>query len=87
MKQTKVTLRSRPISQNRRSLYLDYYPPIRTAEMKMSRRQSLGIYIFEKPRNSMQKQHNEEMLAKAELIRCYRVSELINHNIDYIGPE
>ena len=87
MKQTKVTLRSRPISQNRRSLYLDYYPPIRTAEMKMSRRQSLGIYIFEKPRNSMQKQHNEEMLAKAELIRCYRVSELINHNIDYIGPD
>lgn len=35
----------------------------------------------------MQKLHNEEILAKAELIRCYRVAELINRNIGYIGPE
>ena len=35
----------------------------------------------------MQKLHNEEILAKAELIRCLRVAELINRNIGYIGPE
>lgn len=87
MKQTKVALRSRPISRNRRSLYLDYYPAIRNAEMKTIRQETLGIYIFDKPRSSMQKLHNEEILAKAELIRCYRVAELINRNIGYIGPE
>lgn len=76
MKQTKVALRSRPISRNRRSLYLDYYPAIRNAEMKTIRQETLGIYIFDKPRSSMQKLHNEEILAKAELIRCYRVAEL-----------
>ena len=85
MKQTKVALRSRPISRNRRSLYLDYYPAIRNAEMKTIRQETLGIYIFDKPRSSMQKLHNEEILAKAELIRCYRVAELINRNIGYIG--
>ena len=84
MKQTKVALRSRPISRNRRSLYLDYYPAIRNAEMKTIRQETLGIYIFDKPRSSMQKLHNEEILAKAELIRCYRVAELINRNIGYI---
>lgn len=57
MKQIKVALRSRPISRNRRSLYLDYYPAIRNAEMKTIRQETLGIYIFDKPRSSMQKLH------------------------------
>ena len=36
MKRVKVTLRSRPISGGRRTLYLDYYPAVRVPEtMKM----------------------------------------------------
>lgn len=44
---SKVSLRQRPIKNDRLSLYLDYYPAIRNPRtMKMSRREYLGFYIF-----------------------------------------
>ena len=44
---TNVTLRQKPLRNDRISLYLDYYPAIRNPyTMKMSRREFLGIYIF-----------------------------------------
>ena len=42
---TNVTLRQKPLRNDRISLYLDYYPAIRNPyTMKMSRREFLGIY-------------------------------------------
>jgi hypothetical protein len=44
---TKVTLRKKGISKGRKSLYLDFYPPIlhpKTGEP--TRREFLGMYIF-----------------------------------------
>ena len=44
----KVTLRQKPISGNRRSLYLDYYPAIINPDTgKPTRREFLGLYIHE----------------------------------------
>ena len=43
---TKVTLRSKPISGNRESLYLDFYPSIIDKDGKETRRQFLGLYLF-----------------------------------------
>ena len=44
---TNVTLRQKPLRNDRISLYLDYYPAIRNPyTMKMSRREFLGIYIW-----------------------------------------
>jgi len=64
MKRVKVTLRSRPISGGRRTLYLDYYPAVRVPEtMKMIRQETLGMYIYQKPKSATQKQYNEAMLA------------------------
>ena len=49
---TNVTLRQKPLRNDRISLYLDYYPAIRNPyTMKMSRREFLGIYIYAKPKN------------------------------------
>ena len=46
---TNVTLRQKPLHNDRMSLYLDYYPAIRNPyTMKMSRREFLGIYIYAK---------------------------------------
>ncbi len=46
MRLTKVTLRRRPISKGRQTLFLDYYPAVRDPEsMKMMRWEYLGIYI------------------------------------------
>ena len=53
---TNVTLRQKPLRNDRISLYLDYYPAIRNPyTMKMSRREFLGIYIYAKPKNEQQK--------------------------------
>ena len=43
---TKVTLRSKPISGNRLTLYLDYYPPVPHPETgKATRREFLKLYL------------------------------------------
>ena len=75
---TNVTLRQKPLRNDRISLYLDYYPAIRNPyTMKMSRREFLGIYIYAKPKNEQQRMFNQDMLNKAEAIRCIRVQSLI----------
>ena len=61
MAASKVTLRKRAVRDNKLSLYLDYYPPIRIPEtMKESRRESLGIYIYKSPKNQMELERSEE---------------------------
>ena len=78
---TNVTLRQKALRNDRISLYLDYYPAIRNPyTMKMSRREFLGIYLYAKPRNEQQRMFNQEMLNKAEAIRCIRVQSLINRS-------
>jgi len=70
---TKVKLRQKKISKGRKSLYLDFYPPIPHPETgKPTRREFLGLYIFEKPKTPFDKQHNSETLKIAESIRQKR---------------
>lgn len=69
----KVSLREKKINNGRKSLYLDFYPPIphpKTGEP--TRREFLGLYIFEKPKNPIDKQHNVETLKIGESIRQKR---------------
>ena len=62
-----VTLRTRKIKNGTHlSFYLDYYPGYRdAASMKVLRHESLGIYIFAKPRNQREREYNERMTEKA----------------------
>ena len=70
---TKVSLRQKKISKGRKSLYLDFYPPIPHPETgKDTRREFLGLYIFEKPKTPIDKTHNIENLKIAESIRQKR---------------
>ena len=70
---TKVSLRQKKISKGRKSLYLDFYPPIPHPETgKDTRREFLGLYIFEKPKTPIDKTHNLENLKIAESIRQKR---------------
>ena len=51
---TKVSLRQKKISKGRKSLYLDFYPAIPHPETgEPTRREFLGLYLFEKPKTSM----------------------------------
>jgi integrase len=70
---TKVALRQKKISKGRKSLYLDFYPPIPHPETgDPTRREFLGLYIFEKPKTPIDKQHNSETLKIGESIRQKR---------------
>ena len=70
---TKVTLRQKKISKGRQSLYLDFYPAIPHPETgEPTRREFLGLYIFEKPKTPIDKQHNAETLQIGESIRQKR---------------
>ncbi len=82
---TKVTVRQRAIRNDKISLYLDYYPAVRHPEtMIMSRREYLGIYIYAHPKNEMEREFNNDMLNKAEAIRCIRVQSLINEEFGFL---
>lgn len=73
---TKVKLRQKKISGGRKSLYLDFYPPIISQKTgKPTRRQFLKMYIFDDNKRS-NKRHNEETLRLAEMIRQKRENEL-----------
>jgi integrase len=78
----KVTLRQKKIRKERKSLYLDFYPAITHPETgELTRREFLGLYIFEKPKNYIDKQYNDEQLQKAELIKNERYKQF-NGNIE-----
>lgn len=80
-----VTLRTRPIKHGQLSFYLDYYPGYRDKEtMKVIRHESLGIYIYEKPKNRREREFNEQMTEKAEAIRCRRFDAIINERYDFL---
>ena len=64
---TKVTLRKKDISNNRQSLYLDFYPPI-IKDGKSTRREFLGMYVYAEPKKITEKNHNKETLSIAETI-------------------
>lgn len=84
---TKVTLRQKPISKGRQSLYLDFYPAIVNPQSgEPTRREFLNMYIFDKAKSPLDKQHNKETLQLAEQIRQKRENNLNKPEI-YTGYE
>lgn len=69
----KVTLRQKDITKGRKSFYLDFYPAVLNSETgKTTRREFLGLYTFNKPKNPIEKRHNTETIKVAESIRLQR---------------
>ena len=84
-----VTLRKRPIKNGTmQSLYLDYYPGYRDeSTMKVQRHESLGIYIYSKPKNQRERDYNDSMMEKGEAIRCRRFESVVNERYDFFDRE
>jgi integrase len=73
----KVKLRLKSISGKRHSLYLDFYPAIINLKTnELTRREFLGLYLYDKPKTNAEKQHNKEHQELAEQIRQKRDNEL-----------
>ncbi|PVY40849.1 site-specific recombinase XerD [Pontibacter virosus] len=85
---TKVALRRKPISKERLSLYLDFYPPIPHPDTgKLTRREFLGLFLFEKPKTQLEKHHNKETQALATNICAQRQLAIQNLNFGFLAKE
>ncbi len=73
-----VHLRKKKIANGKESLYLDFYPPIKGGDGKLTRREYLNKYIYENPKNVDEKLHNKENLIVAEGIKNKREKEILN---------
>ncbi len=83
----KVKLREKKISGNRKSLYLDFYPAIPHPETgEPTRREFLKMYLFDKAKNPIDKQHNKLTFQLAEQIRQKRENYLNKPEV-YTGYE
>lgn len=90
-----VTLRQKSIANGKASLYLDYFPEIVSPKTgKSTRREFLQLYIFDTPKNDVEKLHNKSTLAQADLIRSKRMTQIrdreygfkenITYSVDFI---
>ena len=84
-----VSLRTRKIKDGHMlSYYLDYYPGYRDeSTMKVIRHESLGIYIYAKPKNQTEQKYNLNLMARAEAIRCRRFEAIVNERYDFFDKE
>src|SRR4051812_32566438 len=84
----KVTLRTKAISDNRESLYLDFYPPIVNPETgKPTRREFLNLHLYTKPKNYIDKNHNKETLSLAETIKAQRQIDIHNRRFGFLAAK
>jgi integrase len=84
----KVTLREKPITDNRKSLYLDFYPPIQHPDTgKQTRREFLGLYVFDKPKTATEKQQNKETIGLGESIRSKRQLAAQNGQYGFLSSD
>lgn len=85
----KVTLREKNISQGKKkSLYLDYYPPISDpATGKETRREFLGLYLYSKPKSKEERDINKESRTKADYIWAMRQKQIIKGDFSFLLPE
>jgi len=83
----KVFLRDKKISAGRATLYLDFYPPIpHPLTGKKTRREFLKLYVYERPRNQADRDHNKETRILAENIRAQRQIQLQAGNYSFMLP-
>lgn len=83
-----VNVRTAKMTKGRLSVYLDFYPAVRNPQTnKNTRREYLGFYIYENPTTQFQKEYNESILNRAELIRCRRQEQLINSEFGFLDRE
>lgn len=81
----KVTVRLKKLAKGRKRIYLDYYPAIIHPETgKPTRREFLKLFLYERPKNEIEKLHNKENKAIAENIRAKRQIEVLQGNYNFL---
>ena len=87
-KAEKPTQKQEPTKGKEENEVLDYNPGYRDeSTMKVIRHESLGIYIYAKPKNQMEQKYNLNLMARAEAIRCRRFEAIVNERYDFFDKE
>ena len=84
----KVALRKKALTGGRSSLYLDFYPALLHPDTgKLTRREFLGIQLFNKPKDELERRHNKETMKLAEHTRATRQIEIQNNQFGFLSEE
>ena len=76
------------MKNGRQSLYLDFYPPIKNPDTgKPTRREFLGLFIYEKPKTEWDKEHNGSTIALAENLRAQRQISIQNAQYGFLSTK
>jgi integrase len=82
----KVHIRKRKLTKGRHSLLLDFSPPLRNPKNgKPQRFEFLNLFIYDKPSNVWERQHNTETKALVENIRATRQLDIQNRKFGFIS--
>jgi len=83
-----VTVREKSISGGKRSLYLDFWPPLTNPVTgKETRREFLGIYVYSRPKNETEKEYNREKRDIAEATRGLREIAIKNNEFGFLDKQ
>lgn len=78
----RVTLRLKKSKGEKTYLFLDYYPPILDPKTNTRKRQEyLGMYIYTKPENAIQREYNSRIMRHARLIEAKRFLATVDREL------
>jgi integrase len=82
-KSVRVSLREQKNKSGRSSLFLDFYPPIYDEKKKKeTRRKFLDLFVFEKPANKAEKDHNKYTMLKAKQTESEYQFDFLSKTLD-----
>jgi integrase len=82
----KATLRKKKLKENRIRLFLDFYPPVLHPDTgKPTRREFLKLFLYQRPKNEEEQEHNRETKQMAKAICAQRQIELQQGNYDFLA--
>ena len=82
---TSVYIRKRKGADGKLHLYLDYYPALFNPITRTTRKhESLKMYIYDDPKDDVERNYNQETLRLAEAVRCKRSIAIMKGELDFI---
>lgn len=83
-----VYLRKRKRNDEYSFLYLEFYPPIFIRETRQTKHQmSLGMKVYNKPKDEIQANYNKKIMLRAEAIRGQRALDIVNRKFGFFDED
>jgi hypothetical protein len=82
-----IKVRTKKLSDGKLSLYLDYYPAVKKADGRFTRREFLNRYLIDKPKTDDEKRLNKENMIFAEGVKIKRLREILNEKDDIFNTQ